>query len=497
MKKYSLVISFCLSITNLQAEVLKVATSGNISTLLNPFCCLVQGIINPHAMMHDTLFSISTDGKLNPELAISAEFISNNKWIIKLRPNVTYSNGRPFNSDAVIKNINYLKSPEAQKFVMSAETRTIKNIRSVDLLTLEIETYEPDVLLDRRLSTILLPEPWLYEELGPENFNKDPVGTGSFKLENWNLNSQRPVLIKNDTSWRPSLEINRVEIRVVKDATSLVQALLSEIVDLGTNFGITELGLLSESEYNIITRPGGIIAALALSNSKPPFKDIRVRQAINYAVDKVSIAEIIMAGITKPSGQPGVLGMSGFDSEIKPYPYNPKKAKELLDEAGYQNGFDFKAEVLITGGVTEAASMYQKIAQDLSNVGVVMNVQPLQGPQWISKYFSGNWGKADSISATWNSAAYWDVIRAIEIFSCKKPGAFFCIPELMREIDATHSMFSREKRSVALKELSKKMHDLAPSLFLIEIVDIIALKKKFYNTNFRHKQLAVEKLRVK
>ncbi len=497
MKKYSLVISFCLSITNLQAEVLKVATSGNISTLLNPFCCLVQGIINPHAMMHDTLFSISTDGKLNPELAISAEFISNNKWIIKLRPNVTYSNGRPFNSDAVIKNINYLKSPEAQKFVMSAETRTIKNIRSVDLLTLEIETYEPDVLLDRRLSTILLPEPWLYEELGPENFNKDPVGTGSFKLENWNLNSQRPVLIKNDTSWRPSLEINRVEIRVVKDATSLVQALLSEIVDLGTNFGITELGLLSESEYNIITRPGGIIAALALSNSKPPFKDIRVRQAINYAVDKVSIAEIIMAGITKPSGQPGVLGMSGFDSEIKPYPYNPKKAKELLDEAGYQNGFDFKAEVLITGGVTEAASMYQKIAQDLSNVGVVMNVQPLQGPQWISKYFSGNWGKADSISATWNSAAYWDVIRAIEIFSCKKPGAFFCIPELMREIDATHSMFSREKRSVALKKLSKKMHDLAPSLFLIEIVDIIALKKKFYNTNFRHKQLAVEKLRVK
>ncbi|MEE2705123.1 MAG: ABC transporter substrate-binding protein [Pseudomonadota bacterium] len=481
----------------MQAEVLKVATSGNISTLLNPFCCLVQGIINPHAMMHDTLFSISTDGKLNPELAISAEFISNNKWIIKLRPNVTYSNGRPFNSDAVIKNINYLKSPEAQKFVMSAETRTIKNIRSVDLLTLEIETYEPDVLLDRRLSTILLPEPWLYEELGPENFNKDPVGTGSFKLENWNLNSQRPVLIKNDTSWRPSLEINRVEIRVVKDATSLVQALLSEIVDLGTNFGITELGLLSESEYNIITRPGGIIAALALSNSKPPFKDIRVRQAINYAVDKVSIAEIIMAGITKPSGQPGVLGMSGFDSEIKPYPYNPKKAKELLDEAGYQNGFDFKAEVLITGGVTEAASMYQKIAQDLSNVGVVMNVQPLQGPQWISKYFSGNWGKADSISATWNSAAYWDVIRAIEIFSCKKPGAFFCIPELMREIDATHSMFSREKRSVALKELSKKMHDLAPSLFLIEIVDIIALKKKFYNTNFRHKQLAVEKLRVK
>ncbi|MAI06711.1 MAG: hypothetical protein CBC47_06295 [Alphaproteobacteria bacterium TMED87] len=497
MRKYSLIICFYLGITNLEAEVLKVATSGNISTLLNPFCCLVQGIINPHAMIHDTLFSISTDGQLNKELALSAKPLSKNIWIIKLRPNVTYSNGRSFDADAVIKNINYLKSAEAQKFVMSAEVRTIKNIRSLDSLTLEVETYEPDVLLDRRFSTILLPEPWLYEEFGPENFNKNPVGTGSFKIENWNLNSQRPVLIKNENSWRPSVEISRVEIRVVKDATSLVQALMSEIVDLGTNFGITELELLSKSEYNIITRPGGIIAALALSNLNPPFKDVRVRQAINYAVDKESIAKIIMAGITKPSGQPGILGMSGYNPEIKPYPYNPKRAKDLLNEAGYQNGFNFKAEVLITGGVTEAASMYQKIAQDLSNVGVTMNVQPLQGPQWISKYFSGNWGQADSISATWNSAAYWDVIRAIEIFSCKKPGAFFCIPELMNEIESTHSMFSKEERSVALKELSKKMHDLAPSLFLLEIVDIIALKKKFYNTKFRHKQLAVDKLRVK
>ena len=109
MRKYSLIICFYLGITNLEAEVLKVATSGNISTLLNPFCCLVQGIINPHAMIHDTLFSISTDGQLNKELALSAEPLSKNIWIIKLRPNVTYSNGRPFNSNAVIKNINYLK----------------------------------------------------------------------------------------------------------------------------------------------------------------------------------------------------------------------------------------------------------------------------------------------------------------------------------------------------------------------------------------------------
>ena len=73
---------------------------------------------------------------------------------------------------------------------------------------------------------------------------------------------------------------------------------------------------------------------------------------------------------------------------------------------------------------------------------------PLSG-----KYFSGNWGQADSISATWNSAAYWDVIRAIEIFSCKKPGAFFCIPELMNEIDDD----TRSKVMALSKESEKEI----------------------------------------
>jgi len=499
MKKYILVACFYLSIDISYAEILKVATNGSISTFLNPFCCLVQGIVNPHSMIHDTLFSVSTDGTLQNELALSAKPISEKKWVIRLRPGVFYSNGRPFNAQAVIKNIKYLKSNEAQKFVMSAEVRTIKKINAIDSLTLEIETHKPDVLLDRRFGTILLPEPWVYEQLGPENFYKNPVGTGSFKLKSLNLSSQRPVLIKNHKSWRPSLAIDRVEIRVVKDSTTLVQALMSGIVDLGSNFGITEIDILANNKYNIINRPGGIIAALALSNKNPdsPFYDVRVRQAVNYAVDKDSIAKIIMSNITKPAGQPGVFGMSGYNTKVKPYPYEPYKAKQLLNEAGYEKGFNFRAEVLISGGVTEAASMYQKIAQDLSKIGISMEVKPLQGPQWIRKYFSGDWGKADAISATWNSAAYWDVVRAIEIFSCKKPGAFFCIPDLMPTIDSTHSMFKKEERSRSLKKLSKTMHDLAPSLFLVEIVDIIALKKNFYNAKFRHKQLAVEKLLVR
>lgn len=489
-------LSFALPL-NANAETLRAAGGGNIVALLHPFSSLPQGVINPHAMIHDMLFYVSTDGTLEPGLALSAEPTSDTTWRINLRPNVLYSNGRAFTADAVVKTIEYLKSDAATRYVISAETRSIKSVRAIDDVTVEVETYVPDVLLPRRFGTILMPEPWLYEELGPDAFSHAPIGTGSYVVEDWRLDAQRPLLRGNPGSWRPPVEIDTVDIRIVKDAPTQVQALMSGLIDVGYNFGVVEIDALREQGFRIITKPGGQVISLALANRDPdsPFADQRVRQALNYAVDKQAIADIIMMGTTTPAGQPGLPGMTGYNPNIAPYPHNPERARALLADAGYGSGLSFRAEVLITG-VLEAPTMYQKVAQDLAAVGVSMELKPLQGQQWIRKYFTGDWGQADAISATWNAASYWDVIRAIEIFSCKKTGAFFCAPDLMPAINASHGMFDPEERSLTLQGLSQNMHDLAPSLFLVHIVDVIAASDKFGELPFRHKQLAVDKLRL-
>lgn len=479
------------------AETLRATAAGNLASLLNPFASLIQGVINPHALMHDFLFFISTDGTLEPGLALSAEPTGTTTWNIYLRPDVRYSNGRAFTAEAVVKTIDYLKSDAAARFLIAGEARSIKAIRAIDELTVEVETFEPDVLLPRRFGTIPMPEPWLYEELGPEAFSQSPIGTGSYSLEDWRLESQRPLLIANPDSWRAPVEFITVDIRLVKDAPTQVQALMSGLSDIGFNFGIIELDALKASGFRVLTRPSGQVISLALSNADPdsPFADQRVRQALNYAVDKTAISDVIMMGTTQPAGQPGIPGMTGHNPDITPYPYDPERARALLAEAGYDEGLAFRAEVLITG-VLEAPTMYLKVAQDLAAVGVQMEVQPLQGPEWIGKYFSGDWGQADSISATWNGASYWDVIRAIEIFSCKKPGAFFCAPELIPMIEASHRMFDVAERSGALQDLSRKMHELAPSVFLLELADVIAYSDRLADLPFRHKQLAVDQLRL-
>ena len=495
---------FCLGLVyaltclnSVQAETLRTASVGNIVPLLNPFASMVQGVINPHSMLHDMLLYVATDGTLEPGLAVSWEATGPTTWIIKLRPDVSYANGRPVTADAIAKNIAYLKSEQAQRYVISAEVRTIKSARAVDDLTLEVETIVPDVLLPKRFGTIPMPEPYLYEELGPHAFSQAPVGTGSYVLEDWRLVSQRPIMVANPNSWRPPVTFDRIEMRVVKDAATQVQALLTGAIDLGSNFGVIEIEQLEAMGFRIEVRPGGQIQALAFSNRDPdsPFADVRVRQAMNYAVNKQEIADIIMMGTTQPVSQPGIATMAGHNPNVAPYPYDPDKAKALLAEAGYADGLSFRAEVLI-GGVVEGTTMYLKIAQDLAKIGVHMEVQPLQGPQWIRKYFSGEWDKADAISATWNGASYWDVIRAIEIFSCKKPGAFFCEPDMMPLIDATHGMFDEEERERTLQSLSKTMHDLAPTIFLHQLVDIVAVNDRLGPLPFRHKQLAVDQLRL-
>lgn len=501
MRYTALALAIVIAITgganSVQSETLRATGTGNIASLLNPFASLAQGIINPHAMIHDMLFYISTDGTLEPGLALSAEVTGPTTWAIHLRPNARYSNGRTFTAEAVVKTINYLKSDAAGRYVISGETRTIKSVRAIDDATLEVETFEPDVLLPRRFSTILMPEPWLYEELGADAFSRAPIGTGSYVVEKWRIESQRPLLVANPDSWRAPVEITTVDIRLVKDAPTQVQALMSGLADIGYNFGIVEIEALEADGFKVIARPGGQVASLALSNTDPdsPFADQRVRQALNYAVDKQAITDVIMMGTTKPAGQPGIPGMTGYNPDVSPYPYDPERARALLAEAGYEDGLSFRAEVLISG-VLEAPTMYLKVAQDLAAVGVAMEVQPLQGPEWIGKYFSGDWGKADAISATWNGASYWDVIRAIEIFSCKKPGAFFCAQELMPAINASHGMFDVEERSRALQDLSYTMHDIAPALFLVQIADVIAYSNRLGDLPFRHKQLAVDKLRL-
>jgi peptide/nickel transport system substrate-binding protein len=229
-----------------------------------------------------------------------------------------------------------------------------------------------------------------------------------------------------------------------------------------------------------------VVAALALSTMRPDsaLADVRVRQALNYAVDRDAIARVVLRGVVAPNGQGVVAGVFGYDPAIAPYPYDPAKARALLREAGRDRGLHLKASVIAKGAV-EGEAIYQRVAQDLAQVGVTLDVRNVFGSDWVQMWVSGDWRGADMVSAVWNGATFLDAIRAVEPFACARPGAFFCDAEVDRLIAASNGTFDAKVREGQLKRVLARLHDLAPSIYLFPQPELIGVAPRVRDVTYR------------
>jgi peptide/nickel transport system substrate-binding protein len=273
-----------------------------------------------------------------------------------------------------------------------------------------------------------------------------------------------------------AVSIDRVELTPLKDPITRLQALISGQVDVTQGLSQDDLADLQEQGYRVAIESDAQVLALALrnvGNKGSPLQDVRVRQALNYAVNKEAIAHDILHDTVQPVGQGAIPGVAGYNPDIKPYPYDPAKAKALLAEAGHPNGLKLTAKVQVQS-IVSAAEVFSAVASDLRAVGVDLEMRQVLGQEWVRMYASGNWGGADIISVSWNAAAFNDVSRAIETFSCSKPGEFFCAPEITPLAEASDAQLDPVKRDRQLQEIMARFHDLAPSIYLVNVATILA-----------------------
>ena len=484
------------STTLLAAETLRVGIPARTATLGNPYMSRVSAVTQTPSTIFDALTRIDVSGAVTPELALSWQVTSDTKWIFKLRPEVTFSNGERFDSDAVVSIINWLIGSEGKTTMMASELKAVSGVRSLDDLTVEITTATPDAILPKRLSLIMMVAPKAWAELGPRDFALMPVGTGSYKLEDWGEGSGRSVLTAFKESWRAPVHFDRLEmVYPLRDSIVRRHALESGEIDITVQLAFDDFKYLEALGYTTQVLQVPQIRALALPNTRedvPALKDVRVRQAINYAVDKEGIARTFYYDSVDPVGQGAIPGTIGYNPDIDPYPYDPDRARALLSESGYENGFELDAEVEIG----QAQVIYEKVSQDLARVGITLNVRAVVASQWLQKYFSGDWGDTEILSVVWDAGAYRDTIRALEQYSCLKPNPFFCVPEMVPAIEATGSIFDTGKRDLALQKLMADMHDLAPSIFLISHANTAVARPCISNIMMSDRGLSYEKMQT-
>jgi peptide/nickel transport system substrate-binding protein len=465
------------------ATTLRIASASLPPALGNPYGSIAQSASHTRTTILDGLVRIGPGGKLQPALALSWEPIDKVTWRFKLRPNVFYSNGEPFNAANVKYVFDWLKSPAAAAQLMATEARGVSDVRVVDDLTVDIITPQTDAVLPKRLTLILMVPPQAFAKMGVDTFTQTPIGTGAYILKDWGQSTGRTVIEAYPKSWRAPKQITKVELYPLKEPVSRMQALTSGRVDIAQGLGPEDVEMVKADGFHIYNEHQPQIMALALRNTDPAgaaLKDIRVRQALNYAVDKDAIANVILRGTANAAGQGAIPGVTGYNPNIKPYPHDVAKAKALLAEAGYASGLKLVARVGLSGP-TEANAIYQKVQADLAEAGVQLELRPVLPNDWVRMYTSGDWGGADIISSTWNAASYHDTIRAFDQYSCRKPGLMFCAPEIEPLIDASNAELDPAKREVILQDIMAKMHTQAPTIFLVNFTSVYAYTDKVNN----------------
>jgi peptide/nickel transport system substrate-binding protein len=482
----------CWPVAATEPLSLRVAVNSLPSSLGNPF----RGNGRPGSYVWSALFDGLTEldeaGALRPALAVSWETETPTVWRFRLREGVRFANGRPFDSEAAASVMRWLLSPEGRRTVVGNELRGVTQVRTDGPAMLVLETTRPDPILPKRLASVMMVEPELWRTQGPDAFALQPVGTGPFVLESWDRRKRRAYATASPHRWRPASAERLIFVELPNSAVR-AQALLSHDVDIAA-IEIDELPRLERNHMPIVTAPSMQVMAISFrvegSDPASPLRDRRVRQALNYAIDKEPLARVLLRGLTVPSGQPASRSSFGYDPAIEPYPYDPAKARALLQEAGVPDGFRMRVEIVIDSLPADTL-IYQSVIQDWRQIGVEAELRIVTFPQYLKKFLTNSW-TVDAFGGSWNSAPYNDALRPMEVYSCRRPQPFFCEPALARELERVEQIFDDGERLAAMRLLARAYRDAAPSAFLVEQIDLFAHSPALANVHLRNRVPAYE-----
>jgi peptide/nickel transport system substrate-binding protein len=320
--------------------------------------------------VYDGLTARDGKGQLVPALAESWKRLNPTTWQFALRRGVKFHNGDDFNAECVKFTLDRAINPETKATIIS-ELSTIASTEIVDPYTVNVITKSPDFLMPARLGELfgLMLSPKHTNAVGKEAIAIKPNGTGPFKLVAWTKNEQL-VLEANEQYWRGAPKVKRIVVRPILEDAARIAALQTGEVDLIAPVPHARIAELQRNNRLAIkTIPAPRIFHVTIDVRKPPFDNVKVRQALNHAIDVNAIVKTLYFGHATRLATVVDRGALGYDASIAPYPYDPAKAKALLAEAGFPNGFETEFDSF-TGSIADHAKPAEAIAGYLRKIGV-------------------------------------------------------------------------------------------------------------------------------
>lgn len=428
--------------------------------------------------LFDGLTDRDENGRIKSNLAKSWKQLDDLSWEFKLQKGVKFSDGSDFTPEDFIYSVERIPNLPNNPSSYAMNTKAIKSVEIIDNETVIIHTKYPAPFLPNWLSDIYIVSKAVCEKNGKtEDFASGvaAVGTGPYKFNQY-VPGDRYVIETNEHYWGKAPAYSKVTFKIMTDSAARVAALLSGDVDLIDELSPADRVVIEKRGFNVFKRPSSRPLFIQMDQfrdnspnvtdingnplTKNPLKDVRVRKALTMAIKKEPLIENVMEGLAEETNQILPRGWFSFNEDIPEHEYNPEKAKALLKEAGYPDGFAMTIHGPNDRYVNDS-KVIQAIGQMISRIGIKVKVETM--PR--SVYF----GKLNTTEFSF-SLIGWDLSMLGTSLMCvqscfhtynKAEGlglwnaGRYSNPEADKLIEAAESEMDREKYGQILQDVMK------------------------------------------
>ncbi|MCL2070397.1 MAG: ABC transporter substrate-binding protein [Treponema sp.] len=427
-------------------------TADGRSILFNVF----EGLVKP-----------DSSGTLIPALAESYRIEEDGSlYVFNLRPGVFFHDGSPLRRQDVIFSLSTARRVGFPGFDRVASIDIVGVMEAPEAQEIQVRLRQPDPEFLPYLTVGIVPEDNLARE-------RNPIGTGPFMIESY-APQQSLVLTRNPNYWQAGIPaLDRVTIVFVSNTDTLITGLLGGNIQ-GAGLPGGHVSQLNPNNFDIFPWYSNMVQLMALNNAEPPLDDIRVRQAINYALDINEIIDIAFFGFGQPSGSPVIPGLVNvYDESLRdPYPHNIERARELLAEAGYEDGFSL--EITVAHVFTMHVDTAQVIVNQLSEAGIDASIVLVDWATWLSDVYQAREYQATIISLDANTVSPRSFLYR---YLSDSDGNFinFNSPDFDQVYNEALLETDEETRIELYKEAQRIISDNAASVFIQDILGFRAL----------------------
>ncbi|WP_354062139.1 ABC transporter substrate-binding protein [Devosia sp. 2618] len=434
------------------------------------------------APVYEGLVLRASDLSLAPGLATEWTIDESGKvYTFKLRENVVFHDGTPFNAEAVVYNFERHLNTE-RGLAASGRLRTIlDSIEAVDDMTVQFNLKSPYPAFLNILTTNSA------QQVSPTadaagNLGAASVGTGPYKMVEYR-SGEFVDQTKFDGYWGD----NSNSVDDIRWTWSSEPSVLSMALQTGDADVINPVPpvfaatIEANPELNLAVSPGSAVFWLSLNVESEPLNDVRVRQALNFATDKEGLIASIMSGYATPANSPLATVAEGYRADLNPYPFDIERAKALLAEAGVPDGFTMSVVV------QEQEARIAEILQAMwAKIGVTLDVRRMESGVWSASAFGDEKQKAeegvDSVIASWSSGVNGPDLQFRPLYhtaSFSPTSAnlgFYSNPDFDRQLDEAAAMTDVDARNKVYGDLQELINTDAPHVLLYVTQDLIATR---------------------